>query len=228
MRRQGKQFGDQGGERRFGGRGQDFRARGPRGDDRRMGEGRGPRDGAGPRSNDFRGGEFRGRSGGFERRGNFQDERGPRPGTYRRPDGAQGGYGRAPAPFAPRGQAPAPSVAAAPSCVNAQQLKAGIGQANKALAEVIEQFGHTLRGDYDIGAIEVTVSFGEDGRFLGFGAGGAASMKLSLTPLDAEAVMEGDEDEDEDFGNLELERDEGRAAQSAQADNDGEAQHFDA
>jgi len=126
---------------------------------------------------------------------------GPR-NTYRREEGSGGGQGfrdRAPQHDAPRGQsaAPAPRPMAAPVSrpVPVARLKEGVAQANRALAEVIEQFGSTLSGDYDISALEVMVSFSEDGRFLGFGQGGAATMTLSVTPLSAEEILEGEEGE---------------------------------
>ena len=271
MGRQGREFQDRGTERRFGadrpqfdkprGRG-DFARPDSRGGDRpRNFEARGERPTSRPpwAGNNDRGGSF---------------DR-PRTGTFRREGGSQGGYGRPNdrfndrgpdrgfdrggergndrfndrprfSPPSPRSEAPAARAPVA-KAVSVQQLKAGIGQANKALAEVVEQFGTTLRGDYDIGAIEVSVSFDADGRFMGFGSGGAASMKLSLTPLDAESVIEGDEaeeaeDDEDEFEELTQDSDEQddeqddveddaeeQAAAPNGADQDGEqTAHFDA
>ena len=147
----------------------------------------------------FQGREERSFGGGFDRQTGRSF--GPR-NTYRREDGPGGGQGfrdRAPQHDAPRSQAgaPAPRPMAAPVSrpVPVARLKEGVAQANRALAEVIEQFGSTLSGDYDISALEVSVSFSEDGRFLGFGQGGAATMTLSVTPLSAEEILEGEEGE---------------------------------
>lgn len=243
MRRQGREFQDRGNERRFGAgrpqfdkpRGQgDFSRLDSRGSDR-------------PRSFEPRGERPQGRPWGNNERGASFDR--PRTGTYRRDGGAQGGYGKPHERFngrpasrfddrgpsrdersndrtnertRPSAPAPAPRVAAAP-LVSAQQLKAGIGQANRALAEVVEQFGHTLRGDYDIGALEVTVSFDAEGRFLGFGAGGATSMKLSLTPLDAESIVEGEEGESAEDGDdfVRMAEDEAEDEDEDEADEEG-------
>jgi hypothetical protein len=126
--------------------------------------------------------------------------------SYRREGGMSGGYGR-PArreeggfqSFAPT-TAPAatqrPPAGAQP--VPAQKLKDGVVQANKALAGLIEQFGNTIHGDYDISQLEATVSFDRDGRFIGFGTGGAVSFSLTITPLEAEDVFAQDGDEDEE------------------------------
>lgn len=136
------------------------------------------------------------------------DERPPSK-IFRRDDGPSQSYGRPSyrdndsrdsrdnrdsRPTAPAARPVAAAAAPVAQPVSAERLKAGVADANRALGEVVEKFGHTLRGDYDISQLEVTVSFGQDGRFLGFGAGGAASMTLSITPLDAESVMEGEED----------------------------------
>lgn len=197
----------------FGGRDRNF-------GDRREGgfEGR-PAQGA-RHGYEARGGQ-EGRSGGYESRGRTDrsDERGgyagrdrsfgdrrfgdrPRPNTFRRDDGPSGGYGRpafgqasserrdAPRAAAPTRDVPAPSRGPVPVA----RLKNGVRDANRALAEVVEQFGHTLEGGYDISELEVTVSFGDDGRFLGFGQGGAAAMTLSITPVDSEALLDADED----------------------------------
>jgi hypothetical protein len=152
----------------------------------------------------FQGRQERSASGGFDRQTGRSF--GPR-NTYRREEG-QSFRDRAPQQDAPRGQAaaaPRPMAAPVSRPVPVARLKEGVAQANRALAEVIEQFGSTLSGDYDISALEVMVSFSEDGRFLGFGQGGAATMTLSVTPLSAEEILEGEEGElmameDDDMG----------------------------
>lgn len=188
-------FDSRGPQRSFGGR--------DGGERRNDGEGYAPR-------RPFAGRDDR-QSGGFDRQNGRSF--GPR-NTFRREEGSQGGYGtpqrfnggdnRGAAPAA--AAAPRPMAAPVARPVPVARLKEGVAQANRALAEVIEQFGSTLSGDYDISTLEVSVSFSEDGRFLGFGQGGAATMTLSVTPLSAEEILEGEEgelmdmDEDESFG----------------------------
>lgn len=149
------------------------------------------------------GGDRGGERGGFDREGGGEDR--PQRRTYRREGGMEGGYGRpafnrdrdfgkreggrdfgaSPKPFAPRGPQP----------VAAKKLVEGVAQANKALADLIESFGKSIRGGYDISELEITCSFDNDGRFMGFGVGGAVSMTLTITPLDAEEIMAREDDE---------------------------------
>ena len=168
----------------------------------------------------------------------------PQRSTFRRDGGPSSGYGHPPsregnrrydegAPQRPeRAQRPERTErAAAPAraMLSASQLKAGVRQANRALAEVIEQFGSTIEGGYDISELEVSVSFGDDGKFLGFGKGGALSMTLSITPLDGESLVDVDEEPqmemDEsmqaaaaDFANFESKKKGVNAAPPADAD----------
>ena len=130
----------------------------------------------------------------------------PRPrSTYRR-EGASGGWnqssGRPPQrdfnrpqrDFSPRSSAPTfnNSRAAAPeaSLVSAENLKKGIKSANRAIADMLEEFGKGICGDYDFSGIELPVSFSADGRFLGFGKGGSVTINLTMTPLEADDVFE--------------------------------------
>ena len=54
----------------------------------------------------------------------------------------------------------------------------------------MDGFGKGIAGAYDIDALEAVVSFDSEGRFIGFGQGGAAAFTLTLTPLDAQNVFE--------------------------------------
>lgn len=215
-RQQGRDFQDDGKKSRFAGAGAPP-SRGnyePRGGSEGRGGYPASRGGYEGRSQGGPGGSRPPHRGQDDRGGSFErsDSRGPAPRqTFRREDGAQGGYGRpsrpqfdAPrGPQAPAAQAPRPVAAPVARPVPVARLKEGVAQANRALAEVIEQFGSTLSGDYDISELEVMVSFSEDGRFIGFGAGGACTMTLSVTPLSAEEILEGENDDlagmDEDF-----------------------------
>ena len=93
--------------------------------------------------------------------------------------------------------------------VSAKKLQEGIPAANRALAAVMEEFGQQLVGEYDISEIEVPVSFDSDGRFIGFGPGGSLTIKLKLTPIEADDMLAdrgdellelGDDEDDEDLG----------------------------
>lgn len=144
---------------------------------------RAPREGGSERS--FNRGGDRGRDDRPQRSGGGS--------TYRR-EGATGGWNsRGPRTDAagPGGRPNLPR--ANPNIVPARKLKEGIGAANRALAELMEDFGQGIAGDYDISSLEATLSFDTDGRFLGFGAGGSATITLTLTPLDAENVFHGED-----------------------------------
>jgi hypothetical protein len=74
--------------------------------------------------------------------------------------------------------------------IPAHRLQEGIPSAQRAVAELMESFGQSISGDYDLSSLEVSVSFDENGRFIGFGRGGVASIQLTLSPLDTEHLIE--------------------------------------
>ena len=157
------------------------------------------------------GGSGGGGEGGFKPR-EFSEDRPPRR-TFHRDDAPGASWSnsnsrpqQARRPWTPptdRGGsdfAPAAAAASAPASqpVSMRKLKEGIAAANRALAELMEEFGSGILGNYDICDLEVPVSFGNDGRFLGFGKGGAVTFALTITPLEAENLFEGEGEADEE------------------------------
>jgi hypothetical protein len=67
--------------------------------------------------------------------------------------------------------------------VHANVLKRGIQKAREEAARLLRGFADTLSEEYVVKQIEMTVSFSADGKFLGFGPGGAVSAKLIVAPV---------------------------------------------
>ena len=78
----------------------------------------------------------------------------------------------------------------ADSLVQPRALARGLGEARQALAEVVDALASERAGTMEVETVEAPVSFAADGRFLGFGRGGAATMVVTLTALDAEDALE--------------------------------------
>jgi len=85
--------------------------------------------------------------------------------------------------FAPTesGRLFAPVSRSAP-VVPPSKLKSGIRSARRQIEESLEEVLEIFTGPYRISQIELEVSFGADGKFLGFGIGGATSMKVVIEP----------------------------------------------
>jgi len=66
--------------------------------------------------------------------------------------------------------------------IPAEKLRRGLPEARRQLEETIGHFLDALGDGYDIAEIELSASFSADGKFLGFGVGGAASMTLRIRP----------------------------------------------
>ncbi|OPX95133.1 MAG: hypothetical protein A4E62_01902 [Syntrophorhabdus sp. PtaU1.Bin002] len=45
-----------------------------------------------------------------------------------------------------------------------------------------DEISGLMAGRYNIGQVELTVSFNTSGEFIGFGVGGAASIKITIIP----------------------------------------------
>ncbi len=73
-----------------------------------------------------------------------------------------------------------PAVVATP--VPGSKLRAGFKRARKEIDAVVEEMTDSLKGDFHISQIELSASFNADGKFLGFGVGGAATIKITITP----------------------------------------------
>ena len=62
------------------------------------------------------------------------------------------------------------------------KLRKGLQKAKKEVVGMISDIIETMTGDYVIGEIELTASFDASGKFMGFGVGGAASIKIKIVP----------------------------------------------
>lgn len=85
--------------------------------------------------------------------------------------------------FAPTesGRLFAPVSRSAP-VVPASKIKSGIRSARRQIEESLEEVLEIFTGPYRISQIELEISFSADGKFLGFGVGGATSMKVVIAP----------------------------------------------
>jgi hypothetical protein len=66
--------------------------------------------------------------------------------------------------------------------VSAAALKRGFARAKDEITGVCDEISALMAGQYNIGQVELTVSFNSAGEFIGFGAGGAASIKITVIP----------------------------------------------
>jgi hypothetical protein len=66
--------------------------------------------------------------------------------------------------------------------VQASALKKGFESAKKEIRAMVDEIAGIMNNDYKIGEIELMVSFSADGKFMGFGVGGATSMKIKIVP----------------------------------------------
>ncbi len=66
--------------------------------------------------------------------------------------------------------------------VSAAALKRGFERAKDEIAGMCDEISTLMTGRYNIGEVELTVSFNAAGEFIGFGAGGAASIKITIIP----------------------------------------------
>jgi hypothetical protein len=66
--------------------------------------------------------------------------------------------------------------------VSAAALKRGFERAKDQITDMCDEISALMTGRYNIGEVELTVSFNAAGEFIGFGAGGAASIKITIIP----------------------------------------------
>ena len=62
------------------------------------------------------------------------------------------------------------------------KLKEGVETAKTEIKKMIDEVASILTTEYDIKEIELFISFSAKGKFLGIGAGGAASIKIKIAP----------------------------------------------
>lgn len=83
----------------------------------------------------------------------------------------------------PRGEVLIPDGDQIDTIVPPSKIKAGFEQAKREVRNLLDNMADFAE-DYEVSEISLTVSFSADGKFLGFGVGGATSMNIKLTPGD--------------------------------------------
>ena len=66
--------------------------------------------------------------------------------------------------------------------IPASKLRKGFETAKAEIKGMIDEVASILTSEYNIKEIELEVSFNADGKFMGFGVGGAASIKIKIAP----------------------------------------------
>ena len=66
--------------------------------------------------------------------------------------------------------------------IAAYKLKKGFEAAQGDILDTITTIANTLSESGNVIEVELSASFNSDGRFIGFGAGGAATMKIRISP----------------------------------------------
>jgi len=66
--------------------------------------------------------------------------------------------------------------------VPAGKLMEGFEKAKSQIKRMTKEIVSTMKQDYIISEIELSASFNADGKFMGFGVGGAATIKIKISP----------------------------------------------
>jgi hypothetical protein len=66
--------------------------------------------------------------------------------------------------------------------VPANKLYAGLAGARDEIKRVVAEFATAMTEEYNIKEIAMQISYSADGKFLGFGVGGAASITVKIGP----------------------------------------------
>jgi hypothetical protein len=66
----------------------------------------------------------------------------------------------------------------------ASKLRDGIKKAQSEIKQSLQEIASLMTMDFAVSEIEFSVSFSADGKFLGFGVGGAASIKVKIKPVE--------------------------------------------
>ena len=82
--------------------------------------------------------------------------------------------------FAPNDKRPLPQEQQ--RTVSAAALKRGFERAKAEIAGMCDEISALMTSRYNIDKVELTVSFNAAGEFIGFGTGGAASIKITIIP----------------------------------------------
>jgi hypothetical protein len=65
------------------------------------------------------------------------------------------------------------------------KLSKGIDKAKAEIQKLLKEFASIMTSEFGVTEIELAVSFSADGKFLGVGIGGAASIKVRIKPMTA-------------------------------------------
>ncbi len=68
------------------------------------------------------------------------------------------------------------------SYVKTGKLQAGIESAKDQIKGTLQNIAAVFTQDFEVSEIELSVTFTADGKFLGFGTGGAMSVKVKISP----------------------------------------------
>lgn len=80
-----------------------------------------------------------------------------------------------------------PSSSKKSSITPASKLRDGITKAKNEIRQSLQEIASLMTMDFEVSEIEFSVSFSADGKFLGFGVGGAASIKVKIKPVEHDA-----------------------------------------
>jgi hypothetical protein len=80
-----------------------------------------------------------------------------------------------------------PSSSNKRSITPASKLRDGITKAKNEIRQSLQEIATLMTMDFEVSEIEFSVSFSADGKFLGFGVGGAASIKVKIKPVENDA-----------------------------------------
>lgn len=75
-----------------------------------------------------------------------------------------------------------PDGCGSPSYVATGKLQAGIENAKDQIKGTLKNIASVFTQDFEVSEIEISVTFTADGKFLGFGTGGAMSAKVKIRP----------------------------------------------
>lgn len=75
-----------------------------------------------------------------------------------------------------------PAGNGATSYVPTGKLQAGIESAKDQIKGTLQNIAAVFTQDFEVAEIELSVTFTADGKFLGFGTGGAMSVKVKIRP----------------------------------------------
>lgn len=65
----------------------------------------------------------------------------------------------------------------------ASKLRKGFSASQVEIKESIQEIATLLSLDFEVSEIELSISFSAEGKFLGFGVGGATSIKVKIRPV---------------------------------------------